>query len=65
VNWIRKARWVVDEKFYTSSGVTAGMDMTLAFLKDRHGIDEARQSAEQIEYVWTEDSENDSFCKKH
>lgn len=27
VNWIRKARWVVDKKFYTSSGVSAGMDM--------------------------------------
>lgn len=65
VNWIRKARWVVDEKFYTSSGVSAGMDMTLAFLKDRHGINKARQVAEEIEYVWTEDSENDNFCKKH
>lgn len=63
VNWIRKARWVVDEKFYTSSGVSAGMDMTLDFLKDLHGVDIARQVAEQIEYEWTEDSENDNFCK--
>lgn len=63
VNWIRKARWVVDGKFYTSSGVTAGMDMTLDFLKDLHGVDIARQVAEQIEYEWTEDSKNDSFCK--
>jgi len=63
VNWIRKARWVVDGKFYTSSGVTAGMDMTLDFLKDLHGVDVARQVAEQIEYEWTEDSKNDSFCK--
>jgi len=63
VNWIRKARWVVDGKFYTSSGVTAGMDMTLDFLKDLHGVDVARQLAEQIEYEWTEDSKNDSFCK--
>ncbi|MCJ7465346.1 MAG: DJ-1/PfpI family protein [Maribacter sp.] len=62
VNWIRKARWVVDEKFYTSSGVSAGMDMTLDFLKDIHGIDVARQVAKQIEYTWTEDSKNDSFC---
>jgi putative intracellular protease/amidase len=63
VNWIKKARWVVDEKFYTSSGVSAGMDMTLGFLKDLHGINIARQVAEEIEYEWTEDSENDSFCK--
>ncbi len=63
VNWIRKARWVVDEKFYTSSGVSAGMDMTLDFLKDLHGVNIARQVAKEIEYEWTEDSKNDSFCK--
>ncbi len=64
VNWIRKARWVVDEKFYTSSGVTAGMDMTLDFLKDLKGLDLARQVTRQIEYKWTEDSKNDSFWRK-
>lgn len=62
VNWIRKARWIVEGKYYTSSGVSAGMDMTLDFLKDRHGIDIARQVANEIEYQWTEDSTNDSFC---
>ena len=34
VNWIKKARWVVDEKYYTSSGVSAGMDMSLGFISD-------------------------------
>ncbi len=63
VNWIRKARWVVDGKFYTSSGVSAGMDMTLDFLKDLHGIDNARQIAQQMEYNWIEESKNDSFCQ--
>ncbi len=63
VNWIQKARWVVDGKYYTSSGVSAGMDMTLDFLKDRHGMDLARQVAQQIEYVWTEDSAHDTFFK--
>src|SRR5258706_3609355 len=37
VQWIRKARWTVDDKYYASSGVSAGMDMTLGFLQDRHG----------------------------
>lgn len=32
VIWIDKARWVVDGKFYTSSGVSAGMDMALGFV---------------------------------
>jgi len=64
VNWIRKARWIVDGKYHTSSGVSAGMDMTLDFLKDRHGITLARQVAEQIEYGWTEDSTHDPFYKE-
>ncbi|KAL0960194.1 hypothetical protein HGRIS_011828 [Hohenbuehelia grisea] len=35
VTWVRKARWVVEEdnKLWTSSGVTAGMDMANAFLE--------------------------------
>ncbi|MBK8517536.1 MAG: DJ-1/PfpI family protein [Saprospiraceae bacterium] len=64
VNWVRKARWVVDGKYYTSSGVSAGMDMTLNFLKDLHGIVIARQVAQQIEYEWTEDSNNANFSQE-
>ena len=30
VDWVEKARWVQDGKFFTSSGVSAGMDMSLA-----------------------------------
>lgn len=64
VDWVKKARWVVDGKFYTSSGVSAGMDMTLGFLKDIHGVSVARCVASEIEYEWIEDSENDSFYNK-
>lgn len=64
INWLKKARWTVDEKFYTSSGVSAGMDMTLGFLSALHGIEFARQVAFQIEYNWTEDKENDNFCNQ-
>ena len=63
VHWIRKARWVVDDKFYTSSGVSAGMDMSLGFLQDIHGIEFARNVAHTIEYTWQEDKEVDDFCK--
>src|SRR5471030_2132083 len=31
VEWIYKARWISDSKYYTSSGVSAGMDMILGF----------------------------------
>lgn len=61
VIWNKKARWTVDEKFYTSSGVSAGMDMALGFLSDRHGIKFARKVAFEIEFNWTEDKNKDTF----
>jgi putative intracellular protease/amidase len=63
VNWIKRARWVVDDKYYTSSGVSAGMDMTLGLLNDLHGNDFAKKIAFQIEYNWQEDKDHDDFCK--
>ncbi|KAG9122520.1 hypothetical protein FRC07_001061 [Ceratobasidium sp. 392] len=33
IDWVPKARWVVDGNIWTSSGVTAGQDMALEFLK--------------------------------
>jgi len=64
VNWMRKARWTKDEKFYTSAGVSAGMDMTLGFLSDMHGIDFARKVAFEIEYDWVENMEEDHFYQQ-
>ncbi|KAL1756564.1 class I glutamine amidotransferase-like protein [Schizophyllum commune] len=32
IEWVARARWVVDGKFWTSSGVTAGADMASAFV---------------------------------
>jgi putative intracellular protease/amidase len=64
VNWIRKARWIKDGKFYTSSGVSAGMDMTLGLLNDLHGIDFARKVAFEIEYNWIENMEEDNFYQQ-
>lgn len=63
VQWIRQARWVVDGNFYTASGVSAGMDMTLGFISDRNGIREAEQIAVEIEYIWNSDKHSDSFAK--
>jgi putative intracellular protease/amidase len=64
VNWIRKARWVKDGKFYTSSGVSAGMDMTLGLLNNLHGIEFARKVAFEIEYNWIENMEEDNFYQQ-
>ncbi|MDR1141934.1 MAG: DJ-1/PfpI family protein [Planctomycetaceae bacterium] len=62
VNWIYKARWVVDEKYYTSSGVSAGIDMSLGFLADRLGEECAKTKAISIEYEWNNDKNNDPFA---
>ncbi|ROR26299.1 DJ-1/PfpI family protein [Mobilisporobacter senegalensis] len=61
VNWIRRARWVADGKFYTSSGVSAGMDMTLGFIKDRFNRQYAEEIATHIEYIWNSDCTADLF----
>ncbi len=62
VDWVQKARWVVDGKFYTSSGVSAGMDMSLGFVADIVDIKTAEEIAYAIEYVWNSDKHNDSFA---
>jgi transcriptional regulator GlxA family with amidase domain len=63
VRWVEKARWTVDGNIYTSAGVSAGMDMTLGFLSDIHGLEFARTVAFQIEYKWQKDKNNDNFSK--
>lgn len=62
VKWIRKARWVNDGKYYTSSGVSAGIDMTLGFVGDTFGVEVADKIAYGIEYTWNKDKEYDPFC---
>ena len=59
--WIEKARWVVCEKFYTSSGISAGMDMALGFVSDTLGKNRATEIARRIEYVWNDNPEKDDF----
>jgi putative intracellular protease/amidase len=63
VHWIRKARWVVDGKFYTSSGVTAGIDMALGFVADIFGTETARKISRSIEHIWNEDNIIDPFSE--
>ncbi|NLT58589.1 MAG: DJ-1/PfpI family protein [Clostridiales bacterium] len=62
VRWVPNARWVVDGNVYTSSGVSAGTDMALGFLADRHGRAFAQALAARIEYIWQEDPDSDPFA---
>jgi putative intracellular protease/amidase len=61
VTWVKKARWVKDQNIYTSSGVSAGIDMALGFIADTYGEEQAKVIANRIEYSWNKDSEADIF----
>jgi len=63
VLWIDRARWVVDQKYYTSSGVSAGIDMALGFVADRFGHANAKKIANGIEYIWNADPDDDKFAE--
>ena len=64
-DWQRQARWVEDDKYFTSSGVSAGMDMSLALIAKMHGLKQAQQVALWCEYEWHQDAEWDPFAKIH
>lgn len=63
VNWIPQARWVEDGKYFTSSGISAGMDMALALIQKLYGPDLRAVIANQAEYEWNPDSSYDPFAK--
>ena len=64
VLWQENARWVVADKYYTSSGVSAGMDMALGFIADQLGKNTAEKIASDIEYIWDDDLNNNQFANK-
>ncbi|KAJ4474930.1 class I glutamine amidotransferase-like protein [Lentinula aciculospora] len=62
VNWVAHARWVVDGNIWTSSGVSAGMDATLAFVGEVYGEEKAKEIAIVMEYERHEDPSWDPFA---
>ena len=62
VDWQRSARWVRDGTIYTSSGVSAGMDMALTVIADLHGAQAAQDAARMAEYTHNPDPDNDPFA---
>jgi putative intracellular protease/amidase len=64
VEWVARARWVQDGKFFTSSGVSAGMDMSLAVAAHLFGQEAAEWMADGCEYEWHRDPNSDPFADK-
>ena len=63
VTWVEQARWVEDDTFVTSSGVSAGIDMALAVIARLYGNERAELIAAGTEYEWHRDPNWDPFVK--
>lgn len=63
VDWVKEARWVEDGKYFTSSGVSAGIDMSLAVVAKLYSPDLAQKIADATEYEWHRDSTWDPFTR--
>ncbi|KAI1381492.1 DJ-1/PfpI family protein [Hypoxylon crocopeplum] len=49
--WVSPARWVVDGNIWSSSGVTAGLDLTYAWIQQIWGEEWAMRVSGMLEYV--------------
>lgn len=65
VNWVARARWVDDGKYVTSSGVSAGIDMSLAVIARLGGDGVAEGLSAYTEYSRHRDSAWDPFADLH
>lgn len=63
VSWEYDARWVEDAETFTSSGVSAGMDMTLALIQRTISQKAAEDAAAWAEYDWHHDPSWDPFAE--
>lgn len=64
VHWQAEARWVRDGKFYTSSGISAGMDLALDLIQDLFGPSTRAAVAAKAEYLWNSNPGQDPFAAK-
>ncbi|MEL0265370.1 MAG: DJ-1/PfpI family protein [Synechococcus sp.] len=62
VQWQQQARWVEDGKVFSSSGVSAGIDMALAVIAKLVSQQAAEDAANFAEYTWQRDADCDPFA---
>lgn len=65
IKWVAKARWVVDGNIWTSSGVSAGADMALAFLEHLISKEFSEIVRSRVEVHGSSSSEDDPFAAIH
>ena len=58
----QQARWVEDGKVFSSSGVSAGIDMALAVIAKLVSQQAAEDAANFAEYTWQRDADCDPFA---
>ncbi len=63
VEWVENARWVDAGQYVTSSGVSAGTDMSLAVIERLFGAERAQQITAFTEYQWHTDADSDPFAE--
>jgi transcriptional regulator GlxA family with amidase domain len=63
VQWVPEARWVEDGKYFTSAGISAGMDMALALIARVLDRAASLEAAAGAEYEWHEDPAWDPFAR--
>lgn len=61
VTWVNKARWVDDGQVVTSSGISAGIDMSLHVISRLFGQDIRDDLAKKAEYCANTDASLDPF----
>ena len=62
VQWQKRSRWVEDGKVFSSSGVSAGIDMALAVIAKLVSQQAAEDIATFAEYSWQRDANCDPFA---
>lgn len=64
VHWVHRARWVEDENVWTSSGISAGIDVIFAWMRAVYGEEMAKAVADRMEYTPIMDPDNDPFADR-
>ncbi|KAF2166996.1 hypothetical protein M409DRAFT_66110 [Zasmidium cellare ATCC 36951] len=62
-HWIARARWHHSDNIWTTSGVSAGVDGTLAWMESLVGHETVESVVNTMEWIRAEEADNDPFAK--